>query len=97
MLLNAILEQQLGREDRALTAADRACREVMLDSLRLRLIVPFRIVTRSPKWLEWLIIQNTNAYEVGFTAVWDGLRGTYWKSRTPETEKPLKHSCKPTL
>jgi hypothetical protein len=31
-----------------------------------------------------LIIQNTNAYEVGFTAVWDGLRGAYWKSRAPD-------------
>ena len=50
----------------------------------------FRIVTRRPDSLEWLIIQNTNAYEVGFTAVWDGLRGAYWKSRTPETEKPLE-------
>jgi pimeloyl-ACP methyl ester carboxylesterase len=52
--------------------------------------VGFRIITRHPGWLEWLIIQNTNAYEVGFTAVWDGLRGAYWKSRTPETEKPLE-------
>jgi len=52
--------------------------------------VGFRIVTRRPDWLEWLIIQNTNAYEVGFTPVWDSLRGAYWKSRTPETEKPLE-------
>jgi pimeloyl-ACP methyl ester carboxylesterase len=52
--------------------------------------VGFRIVTRHPDWLEWLIIQNTNAYEVGFTGVWDSLRGAYWKSRTPETEKPLE-------
>jgi pimeloyl-ACP methyl ester carboxylesterase len=52
--------------------------------------VGFRILRRRPDWLEWLIIQNTNAYEVGFTAVWDGLRGAYWKSRTPETEKPLE-------
>jgi pimeloyl-ACP methyl ester carboxylesterase len=52
--------------------------------------VGFRIVTRHPDWLEWLIIQNTNAYEVGFTAVWDSLRGAYWKSRTLETEKPLE-------
>ena len=44
--------------------------------------VGFRIVTRRQDWLEWLIIQNTNAYEVGFTPVWDGLRGAYWKSRT---------------
>jgi pimeloyl-ACP methyl ester carboxylesterase len=51
--------------------------------------VGFRIIARRPDWLEWLIIQNTNAYEVGFTKVWDGLRGAYWKARTPETEKPL--------
>jgi len=37
--------------------------------------VGFRIVTRNPQLLEWLIIQNTNAYEVGFTAAWDGFRG----------------------
>jgi pimeloyl-ACP methyl ester carboxylesterase len=51
--------------------------------------VGFRIVNRRPEWLEWLIIQNTNAYEVGFTAVWDALRNAYWKKRSPETEKPL--------
>jgi pimeloyl-ACP methyl ester carboxylesterase len=51
--------------------------------------VGFRIVSRNPSWLEWLIIQNTNAYEVGFTPVWDGLRGAYWKSRDPESEKAL--------
>src|SRR5258707_1353120 len=27
--------------------------------------VGFRIVTKNPKALEWLIIQNTNAYEIG--------------------------------
>ena len=43
--------------------------------------VGFRIVTRNPDWLEWLIIQNTNAYEVGFTPVWDGLRNAYWKKQ----------------
>ena len=52
--------------------------------------VGFRILTRHPEWLEWLIIQNTNAYEEGFTKVWDGLRGAYWKHRSPETEKPLE-------
>jgi len=51
--------------------------------------VGFRIVTRRRDWLDWLIIQNTNAYEVGFTSAWDGFRGALWKSRTPETEKPL--------
>jgi pimeloyl-ACP methyl ester carboxylesterase len=51
--------------------------------------VGFRILARHPDWLEWLIIQNTNAYEVGFTAAWDGLRGAYWKSRDPDAEKAL--------
>ncbi len=51
--------------------------------------VGFRIVGRHPEALEWLIIQNTNAYDVGFTAAWDSLRGAMWKNRTPETEKPL--------
>ena len=52
-------------------------------------------MTRRPEWLEWLIIQNTNAYEVGFTAVWDALRGAYWKNRTAETEKPLEAFLQP--
>jgi pimeloyl-ACP methyl ester carboxylesterase len=51
--------------------------------------VGFRIVGRRPHALDWLIIQNTNAYEVGFTAAWDGFRGALWKNRTPETEAPL--------
>ena len=51
--------------------------------------VGFRIVGRNPKALDWLIIQNTNAYEVGFTAAWDGFRGALWKNRSEETEKPL--------
>ena len=51
--------------------------------------VGFRILARHPDWLEWLIIQNTNAYEVGFTAAWDGFRNALWKQRTPETEQPL--------
>jgi pimeloyl-ACP methyl ester carboxylesterase len=51
--------------------------------------VGFRIVARNPEALEWLIIQNSNAYEVGFTPAWDGLRNALWKERTPETEQPL--------
>jgi pimeloyl-ACP methyl ester carboxylesterase len=51
--------------------------------------VGFRIVTHHPDWLGWLIIQNSNAYEIGFTSAWDGLRNSLWKNRTPETEKPL--------
>jgi pimeloyl-ACP methyl ester carboxylesterase len=49
--------------------------------------VGFRIVTANPNALGWLIIQNTNAYEVGFTDAWGGLRNALWKKRTPETEK----------
>jgi pimeloyl-ACP methyl ester carboxylesterase len=49
--------------------------------------VGFRIVTRNADALEWLIIQNTNAYEVGFTEAWAGLRNALWKKRTPENEQ----------
>jgi pimeloyl-ACP methyl ester carboxylesterase len=48
--------------------------------------IGFRIVGENPELLEWLIIQNTNAYEVGFTAAWGGLRNALWKDRTPENE-----------
>ena len=51
--------------------------------------VGFRIITRHPEWLEWLVIQNSNAYEIGFTSAWDGLRNALWKNRTFETEAPL--------
>jgi pimeloyl-ACP methyl ester carboxylesterase len=50
--------------------------------------VGFRIISLHPDWLEWLIIQNANAYEIGFTSAWDGLK-SLWKNRTSETEKPL--------
>jgi pimeloyl-ACP methyl ester carboxylesterase len=49
--------------------------------------VGFRIVGRNPDALEWLIVQNTNAYEIGFTEAWGGLRNALWKKRTPETEQ----------
>jgi pimeloyl-ACP methyl ester carboxylesterase len=49
--------------------------------------VGFRIVSRHPEALEWLIVQNTNAYEVGFTEAWGGLRNALWKKRTAETEQ----------
>jgi pimeloyl-ACP methyl ester carboxylesterase len=48
--------------------------------------VGFRIVTRQPETLEWLIVQNTNAYEIGFTEAWGGLRNALWHNRTPENE-----------
>ena len=46
--------------------------------------VGFRIISLHPDWLEWLIIQNSNAYEIGFTSTWDGLRNALWKIRIPE-------------
>ena len=51
--------------------------------------VGFRIVGRHPDWLEWLVIQNTNAFEIGFTKVWDSLRSSYWRNRNPETEAAI--------
>lgn len=51
--------------------------------------VGFRIVTKAPEVLEWLIIQNTNAYEVGFTPAWAGLRDALWHHRTPENEEAV--------
>lgn len=51
--------------------------------------VGFRIVTKNPAALEWLVIQNTNAYEVGFTPAWSGLRDALWHNRTPENEEAV--------
>ena len=48
--------------------------------------VGFRIVTKNPEALEWLILQNTNADEVGFTEAWSGLRNALWQHRTAENE-----------
>jgi pimeloyl-ACP methyl ester carboxylesterase len=52
--------------------------------------VGFRLAGRHPEALDWLIVQNSNAYEEGFTKAWDGLRGALWKGRTSVTEKPLE-------
>jgi len=57
--------------------------------------VGMRIATRRPDAVEWLIVQNSNAYEVGFTAAWDGLRHAYWKQRTPEVETQLESFLAP--
>jgi pimeloyl-ACP methyl ester carboxylesterase len=51
--------------------------------------IGLRIITRHPEWLEWLIIQNANSYEIGFTNIWNSMRNALWKNRTPETEEPL--------
>lgn len=51
--------------------------------------VGFRIALRHPDWIEGIVSQNGNAYEEGFTGVWDSLRSALWKNRTAETEAPL--------
>lgn len=51
--------------------------------------IGFRILTRNPRWMEWLVLQNSNAYEVGFTGAWEGLRNVLWKNRTEEAERAL--------
>ena len=51
--------------------------------------VGFRILTRNPAWMEWLVLQNSNAYEIGFTGAWDGLRHALWKNQTVEAEAAL--------
>ena len=51
--------------------------------------VGFRIAGRNPKALDWVIIQNTNAYENGFTPAWDGFRKALWVNRNAQSEAPL--------
>jgi len=51
--------------------------------------VGFRIVTKKPESLEWLIIQNNNAYEVGFSEAWDGLRHALWLDRNETNENAV--------
>ncbi len=48
--------------------------------------VGFRIMTKRPEVLEWLIIQNTNAYEIGFSPAWGGLRDALWHERSAANE-----------
>lgn len=50
--------------------------------------IGFRLIDSKPNALEWLIVQNSNAYEVGFSAAWAGLRAL-WAKRSHETEEPL--------
>ena len=52
--------------------------------------VGFRIITRNPNAVEWLIIQNTNAYEVGFSEAWAGLRNALWVSRNADSEAAVE-------
>jgi pimeloyl-ACP methyl ester carboxylesterase len=56
--------------------------------------VGFRLALRRPEAVDFLVIQNANAYAEGFTGVWDGLR-RFWDDRTPETEAPLHAFLEP--
>jgi pimeloyl-ACP methyl ester carboxylesterase len=51
--------------------------------------VGFRIIGRHPEWAEWLILQNSNAYEEGFTQAWDGIRHALWRNPTAGAEQAL--------
>lgn len=50
--------------------------------------IGFRILARNPGWMEWLILQNSNAYDVGFTGAWEGLRNL-WEHPGAEAEQAL--------
>lgn len=56
-----------------------------------------RIIGRNPSWLEWQVIQNSNAYEVGFTAAWESLRNAFWKERNEKTESAIKKFLTPEV
>jgi pimeloyl-ACP methyl ester carboxylesterase len=56
--------------------------------------VGFRLARRRPQAVDFLVIQNANAYEEGFSGVWDALRAL-WHDRTPETEQPLHGLLEP--
>jgi pimeloyl-ACP methyl ester carboxylesterase len=51
--------------------------------------IGFRIVTKKPDSLEWLIIQNTNTYDVGFSEAWNGLRHALWLDRNETNENAV--------
>ena len=51
--------------------------------------IGLRILGRHPDWANWLILQNTNAYEEGFTPAWDGIRHALWKNPGPAAEAAL--------
>lgn len=44
--------------------------------------VGLRLIDDQPDRLEWLIIQNANIYELGFTREWDRLRAWPWDDAT---------------
>jgi pimeloyl-ACP methyl ester carboxylesterase len=57
--------------------------------------VGFRIATRHPERIDWLVVQNSNAYEEGFSGFWNHLRQQYWLTPSAETEAPLRDFLTP--
>jgi len=49
-----------------------------------------RLIARHPDWLAWQVIQNSNAYEEGFSDAWEGIRHALWVNPGPDTEAPLE-------
>lgn len=52
--------------------------------------VGFWIVAQKPKALEWLIIQNTNAYEVGLPMLGEDCAGLYGKTAHLRMKRELR-------
>src|SRR5262245_55916729 len=59
--------------------------------------VGFRIVTRRPDWLEWLIIQNTTPTKSALPLCGTVCAAPIGKAGRPRPRSRSKHSCKPTL
>ncbi len=55
--------------------------------------IGFRIAIHHPEMIKALILQNTNAYEEGFTPIWEPIR-KLWNERTPATEAPVRELLK---
>jgi pimeloyl-ACP methyl ester carboxylesterase len=53
--------------------------------------IGFRILMHNPHVGTWLIIQNTNAFEVGFSEAWAGLRNALWKDYSEENAAAVTH------
>jgi pimeloyl-ACP methyl ester carboxylesterase len=51
--------------------------------------VGMRLATRRPATIEAIVVQNGNAYDEGFSDVWEPLRDRWWKQRTADAEAML--------
>ena len=51
--------------------------------------VGFRIVCKNPDALEWMIVQNSNAYEEGFAAAWTASAACFGITAPLRPKRPL--------